>query len=129
MNKIRRGLSFNSLQTGKRFQTYNLDMFPEFVTRFQFPSNGKAFPNELCVPIDALLIPKFQFPSNGKAFPNCVASRAVNRVGLCFNSLQTGKRFQTAPLANPVTERAKIAKTKRDRISEFFPTKILKNCQ
>ena len=31
-----------------------------------------------------------------------------------FNSLQTGKAFRTAPLPNPVTVRAKLAKTKRD---------------
>ena len=46
-----------------------------------------------------------------------------------FNSLQTGRCFRTAPPANPVTVRAKIAKTKRDRISEFFWAKILKNCR
>ena len=37
-----------------------------------------------------------------------------------FNSLQTGRHIQTAPLANPVTVRAKLAISKRDRISTFF---------
>ena len=114
-------------------------------TEFQFPSNGKAVPNDthggwethagnVSIPfkresgskrvVEAVLsvnLLEFQFPSNGKAVPN--ASELVRSVFLSasvsipfkresgskhkyigglwiykdkrFNSLQTGKRFQT----------------------------------
>ena len=42
-----------------------------------------------------------------------------------FHSLQTGNTFRTAPSTNPVTVRAKIAKTKRELREGFFPLLIL----
>ena len=62
--------SFNSLQTGRRFQTdhrYALDM-RDIV--FQFPSNGKAVPNSSMKTGLSPEVVTFQFPSNGKAVPN-----------------------------------------------------------
>ena len=87
---------------------------------FQFPSNGKGFPN--CVYPSGRMRPMefwFQFPSNGKGFPNnwkCEGSFSSQRVSIpfkrerlselisgkfvdtlqkSFNSLQTGKAFRT----------------------------------
>ena len=37
---------------------------------FQFPSNGKGFPNVMMMKKRAIEITLFQFPSNGKGFPN-----------------------------------------------------------
>ena len=43
---------------------------------FQFPSNGKGFPNDLKVEPEVVAEPvEFQFPSNGKGFPNMVIRR------------------------------------------------------
>ena len=61
---------FNSLQTGKAFRTGH--DFPDMhiIYVFQFPSNGKGFPNltfqGTAHPYELM----FQFPSNGKGFPN-----------------------------------------------------------
>ena len=68
---------------------------------FQFPSNGKVFPN-LGDRTLSLIIRSgvFQFPSNGKVFPNML--RNTNRsetILLSFNSLQTGRYFRTECLS------------------------------
>ena len=67
----------------------------------------------------------FLFPSNGKDFQN----RKTMLKGIislfCFYSLQTGRTSRTAPPTNPVTVRAKIAKTKRELRGGFFPLQIL----
>ncbi len=86
----------NSLQTGRSFRTQDLNNgpFDKSSTMFQFPSNGKVFPNSGYVLIGGsaykgfnslqtgrsfrtslsnLIKPalvEFQFPSNGKVFPN-----------------------------------------------------------
>ncbi len=88
---------FNSLQTGRSFRTniIHLSMLHEY-QGFQFPSNGKVFPNTNFRLTSAKLVShgfnslqtgrsfrtfrityvqdtriiKFQFPSNGKVFPN-----------------------------------------------------------
>ena len=48
---------------------------------------------------------KFQFPSNGKGFPNLNGALECSRAGMGFNSLQTGKAFRTTkghpPLPHP----------------------------
>ena len=88
---------------------------------FQFPSNGKGFPNFFVGCKEATMV-VFQFPSNGKGFPNAGAwfncpvilvsvsipfkrerlSELLGRKGsgrtvmpTSFNSLQTGKAFRT----------------------------------
>ena len=60
--------------------------------RFQFPSNGKAYPKESDDPEHRRGVWRFQFPSNGKAYPKylCLDDSAREE---CFNSLQTGKRI------------------------------------
>ncbi len=63
---------------------------------FQFPSNGKVFPNSRRKSQLRRLL-RFQFPSNGKVFPNNDSSRMWwSYTGLTsFNSLQTGRSFRT----------------------------------
>ena len=65
--------------------------------QFQFPSNGKGFPNLIDnYPWAGNFEVKFQFPSNGKGFPNYLATDWVLRPSdFGFNSLQTGKAFRT----------------------------------
>ena len=38
---------------------------------------------------------KFQFPSNGKAYPKSICAVACDKAGYRFNSLQTGKHIQS----------------------------------
>ena len=105
----------------KRESVSKVDIFDKFVSaieKFQFPSNGKAYPKDECsnqrteTGDDA-----FQFPSNGKAYPKNLKDlrtfvsylvsipfkrESVSKVaavfmlvlGFSFNSLQTGKRIQ-----------------------------------
>ena len=80
--------SFNSLQTGKAFRTEKFGRFRDCAVVFQFPSNGKGFPNTLRVTSEPCHYPQFQFPSNGKGFPNYVPagvnSRLVRVVSIPF---------------------------------------------
>ena len=85
--------SFNSLQTGKRIQSQlRAELEKARAEKFQFPSNGKAYPKRLptqdfymyhsvSIPFKRESVSKaqnnqivqdaaaFQFPSNGKAYP------------------------------------------------------------
>ena len=61
---------------------------------FQFPSNGKGFPNDNGVAV-YLYTNEFQFPSNGKGFPNSDSTTTRTQTDTSFNSLQTGKAFRT----------------------------------
>ena len=66
----------------------------EDIREFQFPSNGKDFPNRETTPVSLMRQWQFQFPSNGKDFPN---RRRLGKSSFfcCFNSLQTGRTFRT----------------------------------
>ena len=113
---------FNSLQTGKRIQSFvGLRRDKIGRKRFQFPSNGKAYPKKIygdtrrhkpkvSIPFKResvskenrpflwFLLDGFQFPSNGKAYPKSGTAAfelPIMRTG--FNSLQTGKRIQRKP--------------------------------
>ena len=70
---------------------------PDLLRKFQFPSNGKAYPKHANKPNGKLkAIYSFQFPSNGKAYPKLKSSwQNENNHKLCFNSLQTGKPIQS----------------------------------
>ena len=48
---------------------------------FQFPSNGKVFPNESTVNLLKEMGEEFQFPSNGKVFPNAQLQETPNETG------------------------------------------------
>ena len=113
-------MCFNSLQTGKRIQSYytlganlalnvSIPFKRESVSKvqrrfqsrdlaalkFQFPSNGKAYPKSLRDSVHVGFEPtKFQFPSNGKAYPKRDKCHTPHCRWPCFNSLQTGKRIQ-----------------------------------
>ena len=111
-------IRFNSLQTGKHIQTrgdggksageqVSIPFKRESTSKrpieyavgtdrakFQFPSNGKAHPNQkrnrrFC------FSGEFQFPSNGKAHPNPLTEIPPSGISISFNSLQTGKHIQT----------------------------------
>ena len=63
---------FNSLQTGKAFRTKTPSNrnCRKHLTSFNSLQTGKGFPNE-SVEVDTPETPEgFQFPSNGKGFPN-----------------------------------------------------------
>ena len=62
---------------------------------FQFPSNGKVFPNKILWDSEVLWHWLFQFPSNGKVFPNKTLDTHMRLCDCCFNSLQTGRSFRT----------------------------------
>ena len=111
-------LCFNSLQTGKHIQSDYTDWGRAGSQKFQFPSNGKAYPKKPMTPkcfsnigFNSLQTGKhiqreerkfqpgntgkvFQFPSNGKAYPKGVDFGRAEAQGLSFNSLQTGKHIQ-----------------------------------
>ena len=50
-------------------ELYVVDWSDNRIYVFQFPSNGKDFPNTVYIPPQPLQ-QQFQFPSNGKDFPN-----------------------------------------------------------
>ena len=85
---------FNSLQTGKAY--------PKF-KRIQKMANSR----------------KFQFPSNGKAYPKKPLKGLWNNV-ICFNSLQTGKHIQRAPILSPVEPWLRTPKNKRELRRTIF---------
>ena len=86
---------FNSLQTGKRIQrrvsaAESEVQYPEVSIPFKRESVSKAAETASG---RSSPLRKFQFPSNGKAYPKAVF-HLLRRLVLCFNSLQTGKRIQ-----------------------------------
>ena len=87
------------------------------LSSFQFPSNGKVFPNWRCDCIQ----PRVSFNSlqTGRSF-RTIQKYDTESLVFSFNSLQTGRSFRTAPSANPVVVRAKIAKTKHELRGVFF---------
>ena len=89
-------VGFNSLQTGKPIQRHYKSLTQRKIAKFQFPSNGKAYPkNELQAKNNELTqIKMFQFPSNGKAYPKSIPLRTSSPERWSFNSLQTGKPIQ-----------------------------------
>ena len=95
--------SFNSLQTGKHIQSSN-HLQPHYqIILFQFPSNGKAYPKypaifHIHVCRAKVSIP-FKRESISKGEPEALAKV---RERTCFNSLQTGKHIQRAPILSPV---------------------------
>ena len=67
---LNRGQRFNSLQTGKRIQSRDeVREAAQEALKFQFPSNGKAYPKGQCWRRRSCRRRVFQFPSNGKAYP------------------------------------------------------------
>ena len=91
--------SFNSLQTGRSFRTKIIIVSEVYImadeNKFQFPSNGKDFPNQGSGDTFKWFGIRFQFPSNGKDFPNSQSANLLTETPLSFNSLQTGRTFRT----------------------------------
>ena len=89
------GFEFQFPSNGKVFPNHRLThIYVNICYLFQFPSNGKVFPNEVSNEFECKC-KKFQFPSNGKVFPN-ISRFTENGIELFgFNSLQTGRCFRT----------------------------------
>ena len=86
---------FNSLQTGRRIQSWFAHPAGFLYARFQFPSNGKAdtkagshAPDQ----IGTLVSIPFKREGGSKG---CQYLNAWKDITKCFNSLQTGRRIQS----------------------------------
>ena len=130
-----KGISFNSLPTGKRTQRGLGAVVLNALKKFQFPSNGKAYPKaaaqsinveakqkqKVSIPFQRESVPKVSLPSDygwrSKVFVSIPFQReSVPKVqtsrhqaslrGISFNSLPTGKRTQSW-LANKYLARFK----------------------
>ena len=89
------GQSFNSLQTGKRFQTRTGSLNGKCLDFVSIPFKRESVSKRTRCQHRLHLCIEFQFPSNGKAFPNKRIVLFAPVTIKSFNSLQTGKRFQT----------------------------------
>ena len=91
------GLSFNSLQTGKRIWTFYAEWYLKgSQIRFQFPSNGKAYLNwgrQTSRPDSGKRV-SIPFKRESVSEPGDIPSQGHWHVS-GFNSLQTGKRIWT----------------------------------
>ena len=91
------GLCFNSLQTGKAFRTSCRKRSTENYYWFQFPSNGKGFPNLAEVRCCRVRIADFvSIPFKRERLSEQNTELTTSQIEeLSFNSLQTGKAFRT----------------------------------
>ena len=85
---------FNSLQTGKPIQSRKRYSDTPRKACFNSLQTGKPIQRPLPALLEHLGKRKFQFPSNGKAYPKALCLRWWHAVMLRFNSLQTGKPIQ-----------------------------------
>ena len=93
---------FNSLQTGKPIQReshYSVSL-KEGNTCFNSLQTGKPIQSDIGVHSINTYYPKFQFPSNGKAYPKPASLMSVECSVHSFNSLQTGKPIQRVGFAD-----------------------------
>ena len=97
VTRINDQLSFNSLQTGRHIQSVHAYAQLHNSVCFNSLQTGRHIQSRtLPIQVDLVqFLEKFQFPSNGKAYPkrrirNCGALPPVE----CFNSLQTGRHIQ-----------------------------------
>ena len=89
-------MSFNSLQTGKHIQS-QLETAEQnkqrVMNKFQFPSNGKAYPKIKWRDPTMTEQRTFQFPSNGKAYPKWRACKSCNKNQYTFQFPSNGKAY------------------------------------
>ena len=90
-------VGFNSLQTGRTFRTGLIDLLNfEGSNGFNSLQTGRTFRTYITYFPRRKTMAKFQFPSNGKDFPNLSSPYHVaNFKTESFNSLQTGRTFRT----------------------------------
>ena len=115
-------ICFNSLQTGRSFRTFSVrNRWHLPGIKFQFPSNGKVFPNfHLHRDVACVCSIRFQFPSNGKVFPNRLNNCGALMFRKSFNSLQTGRSFRTrSTLMKSIKEIQVSIPFKREGLSEL----------
>ena len=94
-------ICFNSLQTGRSFRTPpNVDAVVRIPLWFQFPSNGKVFPNSLELWCIFGWRPCFNSLQTGRSFrtEKEAGSLGISGRQFCFNSLQTGRTSSTQDL-------------------------------
>ena len=92
-----RTISFNSLQTGRHIQRHDetQQRMLEGQDRFQFPSNGKAYPKkELMTPRHSCR-PCVSIPFKREGISKALKVLQVPRQSAGFNSLQTGRHIQS----------------------------------
>ena len=90
----RRYQRFNSLQTGKPIQSQSVCYKPFWTSRFNSLQTGKPIQSKEVENARDNLLDRFQFPSNGKAYPKRYIKLSMIQKALSFNSLQTGKPIQ-----------------------------------
>ena len=138
--------SFNSLQTGTAFWTgkHNFttiqrgisipfkreglserkgwDLWSRLVLCFNSLQTGRSF--RTCHSWSRHYLPNVSIPFKREGLSERHQRDQVNREAQndCFNSLQTGRSFRTYPPTNPVTVRAKLAKTKHELRGGFLWT-------
>ncbi len=115
---------FHSLQTGNTFRTALVTIFSVNSVSFHSLQTGNTFRTwftQTGEPRHCVSIP---FKREILSELDKEKKRWVHRC-FCFHSLQTGNTFRTAPPANPVTVKAKIAKTKHQLRGGFFQLQIL----
>ena len=99
------------------------------IRSFQFPSNGKVFPNKGLPRSEESLSKGFQFPSNGKVFPNTIDA-IEKKFGIEFQFPSNGKVFpngEKKPHSFPFLPSVSIP-FKREGISEQHPLRTQSQC-
>ena len=90
-------ISFNSLQTGKAFRTKSVATSAlRRINKVSIPFKRERLSEhrmDMFIHLSSGF--KFQFPSNGKGFPNEYVKEKKGDIDMSFNSLQTGKAFRT----------------------------------
>ena len=89
-------LSFNSLQTGKHIQS-RCPVMSQCRIHVSIPFKRETISKVIEESVETInTLRKFQFPSNGKAYPKQSEPSSTNSPStmLGFNSLQTGKHIQ-----------------------------------
>ena len=93
----------------------------EVTITFQFPSNGKDFPNKLYLPLRVAFTNKFQFPSNGKGLSELklfMPQPTIQKVSIPFKREGLSERWTLMAILISVT-RVSIP-FKREGLSELL---------
>ncbi len=115
------GTRFNSLQTGKRIQRKIKGDFLMARLDVSIPFKRESVSKGRMPKEDRKEI-KFQFPSNGKAYPKRLPVLLSTGSEFGFNSLQTGKRIQSEKRKTPLKNLIYVSiPFKRESVSKEIP--------